>query len=481
MSGMMDSNQTASDAKVMNSTAVISKENTSHSTEDIITKETPNNLSGYNLDKVLLLFKNVLKISSFDASNLSEDSISLVQDFLSASNLRKIVVYKISNVTWVTSALPTQFDGQLLYLIRDSSDEPISESNFSQRVQYGKVSQNVMENLLQLIHNVYVPIFLDNKKWPDSVRKEFNNQIHKFMAFLTDTTYQLKSHTVLYIPDSKHITSAENSKSKDVIQRLESLVIHWARQINEVINTQHTSESFENSGPLFEIDFWRSRCEDLSGISDQLAKNEVKRIINILDNSKSSYLEQFIRLCKLIEDGTQEARENLRFLSILTDPCQDLAKAEPKEIPEILPKILRKVRLIWTNSIHYNSKERLTSLLRKVSNEIMIRCCAKISLDEIFSGNVQDSLVSLQDCIKCGESWKSLYKKTSQHIFKSTKKSWNFDQSSIFAQIDAFVQRCRDLIEVCEGQVQFARRLPNGQKMPIPFFGGSRGAEIIKR
>ena len=57
----MDSNQTASDAKVMNSTAVISKENTSHSTEDIITKETPNNLSGYNLDKVLLLFKNVLK------------------------------------------------------------------------------------------------------------------------------------------------------------------------------------------------------------------------------------------------------------------------------------------------------------------------------------------------------------------------------------------------------------------------------------
>ncbi len=153
--------------------------------------------------------------------------------------------------------------------------------------------------------------------------------------------------------------------------------------------------------------------------------------------------------------------------------------AELTEIPTILPKILRCVRMIWSNSRFYSSRDKLTSLLRKISNEIMKRCCAKISLQDIFHGNVHVSIATLQDSIKCGEEWKSAYKGTVAHIAKFCDKTWDFDESSIFAQIDAFVQRCRDLLEVCEGQIQFARKLPNGVA-PIPFFGGTNGPEIAK-
>ncbi len=37
-------------------------------------------------------------------------------------------------------------------------------------------------------------------------------------------------------------------------------------------------------------------------------------------------------------------------------------------------------------------------------------------------------------------------------------RHWTFDDANIFAQIDAFVQRCRDLLEVCESQIQFSPR-----------------------
>jgi hypothetical protein len=42
----------------------------------------------------------------------------------------------------------------------------------------------------------------------------------------------------------------------------------------------------------------------------------------------------------------------------------------------------------------------------------------------------------------------------------SAAQKWNFDPSThgIFAQIDAFVQRCANLIEVCEGAVASALR-----------------------
>jgi hypothetical protein len=60
---------------------------------------------------------------------------------------------------------------------------------------------------------------------------------------------------------------------------------------------------------------------------------------------------------------------------------------------------------------------------------------------------------------------------------------WAFEETAIFAQVDAFVERCRNLMEVCEGQVQFARksvRGNGGQKAPLPSFGGSRGPEIVQ-
>lgn len=82
---------------------------------------------------------------------------------------------------------------------------------------------------------------------------------------------------------------------------LSAAMIHWTRQIKEVLSSQDTFEAAENSGPLEEIEFWRSRCADLSGISDQLDKPGVKRIQAILQQAKSSYVAPFLKLSKLIQ------------------------------------------------------------------------------------------------------------------------------------------------------------------------------------
>mgnify|MGYP001798843111 FL=1 len=133
-----------------------------------------------------------------------------------------------------------------------------------------------------------------------------------------------------------------------------------------MLSSQVTFESSENSGPLEEIDFWQSRCADLSGISEQLDKPGVKRIQAILEMSKSSYVAPFLKLSKLIQDGSAQAQSNLKFLSTLKGPCRELYEAQPKDIPPMLPRILNMIRFIWINSEHYKSRERLTSLLRKV-------------------------------------------------------------------------------------------------------------------
>ena len=78
-------------------------------------------------------------------------------------------------------------------------------------------------------------------------------------------------------------------------------VIHWSRQLKDVLNSQDMSGLDETAGPLEEIDFWKARNKDLQGISVQLNKASVKRVTRILDLAKSSYVSSFAKLSKQIQ------------------------------------------------------------------------------------------------------------------------------------------------------------------------------------
>ena len=68
----------------------------------------------------------------------------------------------------------------------------------------------------------------------------------------------------------------------------------------------------------------------------------------------------------ILQESHANADNCLKFISLLSGPCQELANSEPGTIPKLLPRLLNIVRVIWMNSEHYQSRERLNGLLRKV-------------------------------------------------------------------------------------------------------------------
>jgi dynein heavy chain len=256
------------------------------------------------------------------------------------------------------------------------------------------------------------------------------------------------------------------------------IVIHWTRQIKELVNNQESLESTDTSGPLQEIEFWKTRCEDLSGLNKQLSQPGVASVTNILEKAKSSYLDPFIKLAQLIQNSHYKAENCLNFLSTLHGPCTELANAQPKDIQSLLPRLINLMRVIWVHCDHYHNKDRLTTLLRKVSSDIIARCRAKIVLEEIFNGQTENSRISLLECIDCCKAWKDIYEHMTK-VHSHFSEGWILDESSIFAQVDAFIQRCRDLLDVVAGQEHFAR-FSQGVKRPIPLFSGCKGPEIAR-
>ncbi|KAJ1559853.1 Dynein heavy chain 2, axonemal, partial [Cladochytrium tenue] len=239
----------------------------------------------------------------------SEEHDSTVAEFLGDPRPRRLFAYFDGAVAarvlvFQAHALPPRSVKEMVYFIKCDTGAGNSESstsseasigavvgkgternvatevtaeNFEAYVQHGVLEGDLLECLLRTMQGVFSPMFRDNLNWPDSVKKDFRAHLHKFMAMLTDTAFQVKGHTVLYIPKEQFSYLEDPSRMKELTGRLESLVIHWTRQVKEVVSNQSTSELSESSGPLDEIEFWKSRCDDLSGLSEQLNQPELKQ------------------------------------------------------------------------------------------------------------------------------------------------------------------------------------------------------------
>ena len=83
------------------------------------------------------------------------------------------------------------------------------------------------------------------------------------MAALTEASHIAKGRTTLYIPAEDLSDVEAAAKDKDLLQRLETTVIFWTRQIKEVVSNQESQQSNEVlSSPLDEIVHWTTRTNN---------------------------------------------------------------------------------------------------------------------------------------------------------------------------------------------------------------------------
>ena len=208
------------------------------------------------------------------------------------------------------------------------------------------------------------------------------------------------------------------SKDKDLTQRLESTVIHWTRQIKEVVNSSDMFVPRSGPGRWMRLSSGKIEPSISQALATSSSVQEWRASLkcSITQSPRTSALFDSLNL---IQQNTAEAMDNLKFLSILRDCCLELAGSRPVELPQLLPKLLSRIRGVWVLSRYYNTEERLTTLLRKVSNEVISRCCATIDLELVFHGNVFTAMESLHQSIDSGVQWRKIYQKAVQSIKES--------------------------------------------------------------
>ena len=458
-----------------------------------------------------------IKLSNFD--NIPElwnedEHTPTVSKFLFDSSVKSLfatVDRSLDNKLILScDAPPAPSPGRIdvAYFIRAEGSQ-LSLSNIDDALLFGTFAmRQTASSVLNIMEKVFYPHIFYTTDWNESSRRELMGLYHRFMASLTESSNEESGKTTLYLPfkhgmksdfdtyNTPSDTSGSNVNDRNLVQQLEAIAIHWMRQIKGVLNSHERDISSDSKGPIEELEFWKSRAEDLSSISDQLQCEEVQQIVSILKNACSKYAQPVESLVTLISKGLQKAENIVKFLSILQEPCKRLSKLKPVEIPTLFSELMNCTRLIYSLSSNYSTYERISDLLRRISGEIIRQCSSHISPNDIFHGEVDTTIVVLTQCIECTQKWRKLYNRTAITINNeidnqnstetpNSVATWEQNDASIFAETDAFLQRCEDLIDVCHGRTQFITMLceSEGGKVSASnvaqkLFGGMNEPEV---
>ncbi|NXN99460.1 DYH5 protein, partial [Rhinopomastus cyanomelas] len=161
----------------------------------------------------------------------------------------------------------------------------------------------------------------------------------------------------------------------EVTEKLEEVIMIWIKQIRRVlVKSDQMRREADDVGPSAELEHWKMRMSMFNSLLEEIKSSRVKKIISILQAARSKTLRQWKELDNNITIFANEAKDNVRYLYTLDKFFGPFAMASPETMMEHVPGLMNTICMIYCISPHYNTSECLTSLLLKITNQ-MIKTC----------------------------------------------------------------------------------------------------------
>uniref|UniRef100_A0A2K5EHB9 Dynein axonemal heavy chain 9 n=1 Tax=Aotus nancymaae TaxID=37293 RepID=A0A2K5EHB9_AOTNA len=378
-----------------------------------------------------------------------------------------------------------------LFFLR-TGPEPPEPDSFRGAVVCGDLPAARLEHLAALFSEVVLPVLANEKNrldWPHMVYQDVRQQAHSLQCDLLVILEQVKGKTLLPLPAGSEKMEFADSKSetvldsidKSVIYAIESAVIKWSYQVQVVLKrecSQPLSQG-ENPTPKAELEFWKSRYEDLKFIYHQLRTIKVRGMARLLDKLQSSYFPAFKAMYRDVVAALAEAQDIHVHLMPLQGHLETLENAEFPEVKSQLQPLLHVVCLIWAMCKCYRSPGRLTVLLQEICNLLIQQASNYLSPEDLLRSEVEESQRKLQVVSDTLSFFKQVFQDRRENLhtyFKENQevKEWDFQSSLVFVRLDGFLGRLHAVEGVLKTALDF-------QKLGKVEFSGIRGNALSQQ
>ncbi|CAJ1081553.1 dynein axonemal heavy chain 5 isoform X1 [Xyrichtys novacula] len=422
---------------------------------------------------------------------LSDEKFGLIEDFFAANGSRKLMFFcqsekqnqSISYSTSVDAAPPAASQrklfittgssepllGRCLFFLR-TTDKAITTANVQQEVNFGWLDcsdGSFLNSLETLLTQIMVPALRSQQTWgsvqegtssPDV--QSFLSPVDKFISNLSSTRVNMERKFQLqqvHLPDAisqlsspADYTAAANNS--ELVERLEGVVSVWINQIKQVLTeSEQIRKEADDVGPSAELEHWKRRMVTFNSLMEEVKRPQVKRTLGVLQVTKSRLLRSWRDLDADITVVANEAKDNVKYLYTLDKFFGPLGTCTPTSILDHLPGLMTNIRMIHTVSQCYNTSERMTSLLLKITNQMITTCRTYLSLGvtRIWDHSRPELLLRISHCCKLNveyqRSFQAVRDKLREH---PDNRELDFSENYIFGKFDAFCRRLEKIADM---------------------------------
>eukprot|EP00814_Leptocylindrus_danicus_P009510 CAMPEP_0116004988 /NCGR_PEP_ID=MMETSP0321-20121206/911_1 /TAXON_ID=163516 /ORGANISM="Leptocylindrus danicus var. danicus, Strain B650" /LENGTH=4605 /DNA_ID=CAMNT_0003473357 /DNA_START=128 /DNA_END=13942 /DNA_ORIENTATION=- len=380
-------------------------------------------------------------------------------------------------------------DSKCCYFLRQGEAvDPAAANDVS--LLYGEISASPLQTIETLLSSTFSTLFAASNEWGrvDAEQKsDFETEMNSFIANLNGALECLSGGLELRQPSSDRVQGYATMDTRTFGQRIqqnpeiipyfEELLEEWCDQIDEYLNSPPESAIKKNNGhrvegPRSELDYWRTRMQRLTSITKQLKRKDCKNVIALLsavtkgggsDQSRRKILLLLRRWRQTdigITEAANEAKDNVKYLFTLQRFLEPLYSGSVCTIIDTLPALMNSIKMIYTIARYYNTPERMTNLLAKISDQMISNCKESImkgnSVDFLWERDSDDLLVHLEACIKLNEAYQEQYRLTKRKLQQTPSgKQFEFSEIQLFGKFDLFCRRVMKLIDMFSTIKQF--------------------------
>jgi dynein heavy chain len=129
-------------------------------------------------------------------------------------------------------------------------------------------------------------------------------------------------------------------------------------------------------------------------------------------------------------------------------------------IIDTLPALMNSIKMIHTIARYYNTKDRMTNLFSKITDQMISNCkqCIESGKDKdsLWEKDPQELVRQLESCLKLNEAYQEQYRLTKRKLKQMPKgKQFDFEEHQIFGKFDLFCRRIIKLIDMFSTIEQF--------------------------
>ncbi|ROT80144.1 hypothetical protein C7M84_001143 [Penaeus vannamei] len=394
----------------------------------------------------------------------------------------------------------TPLTGVCVCMVRTNPQRSVTEENVHREVNFlliktGDDPAILLRSVQKLLSKIFVPAVrvnpsdLDTSASGVSARDHLLAGLRSFASCLHVSKSIMAERVILAPPEEKldevrTLSDAQTVLTQpDQVQAIERTVLMWLKQIESVlIEMEQLRQETDDAGPQDELEYWKRRMAKFKYLSEEMETPQVRGSVLVLQLARSKVLKAWKETDARVTQNLAEAKDNVKFVYAIEEYCHPLYLHDPPGMTPYIMMLFNTVRMIHSISRYYNTSEKLSALLIKITNQMIRSCQIYVScqgLETIWSQPRKDVREKIQHCLKLSSTYRNAYQKTKEKLESIPgEKPFSFSEQYVFGKFEAFCCRLTNILGLFDDIDKFSAFFEGRAESLLPMETGLR--DILK-